>query len=96
MRAALRYQAGDGRVEDVADPPVRGTAAAVRTAVRGCEVADGHRAAVVRRVSRDAGVAGGGRSGIRMVGTFACAGGSASAAVPVLMGPVLTTGLVTT
>ncbi|MGW8630479.1 hypothetical protein [Streptomyces sp. NPDC055793] len=76
MRAALGYEAGDGRVGDAADPAAGTGAALVRTTtvLRGCEVVGGHRGTGVRRVSRDAGAAVGGQSVIRVVGTFACAG----------------------
>ncbi|MFF8779621.1 hypothetical protein ACF07W_20350 [Streptomyces sp. NPDC015140] len=45
MRAALGYEAGDGRVGDTADPAAGTGAALVRTTtvLRGCEVVGGHR-----------------------------------------------------
>ncbi|MFF8571714.1 hypothetical protein ACF06L_10855 [Streptomyces sp. NPDC015408] len=68
-RAALGYEAGDGRVGDTADPAAGTGAALVRTTtvLRGCEVVGGHRITGVRRVSRDAG-------GRRATGSRACAG----------------------
>ncbi len=94
MRAALRYEAGDDRVEKVAGPPVRETAAAPvsTTTVRGREAADGDQATNGRRMPRDAWAAVGRQSVIRVVGTFACVGGSTSAAAPALTGPVLARG----